>query len=99
MNFWADVAFTPSYGGIITRVAARPRQSPAIGGFGIAVDSTSQPNGRPLFSTTAAIPTGLGRFVAGSRVTLPVVRSAMSNRGPVPQALTAPSWLLSRRGH
>ncbi len=58
MNFWADVAFTPSSSNSNTARASSPAsQSIAVGGFGISALTTGQ-SSRLLTSAPAATPAG-----------------------------------------
>jgi len=93
MNFWADVAFTPTSSSSKTARASSPAaQSIAVGGFGISALTTGQSN-RLLTSAPAATPAGPARYVAGSRGTTPTVLGSLSYRRPIPQAATLASWL------
>jgi len=93
MNFWADVAFTPSSaGGEIAFASSPASQSIAVAGFGITALTTGQ-SSRLLISAPAATPAGPARYVAGSRGTTPAVLGSLSHRSPIPQAVTLGSWL------
>ncbi|MFI5455300.1 MAG: DUF4082 domain-containing protein [Isosphaerales bacterium] len=86
MNFWADVAFTPSSSGSITGKASSPgSQSTGVGGFGISALTTGQ-SSRSLTSAPAATPAGPARYLAGSRGTTPTVLGSLPFRRPIPQA-------------
>ncbi len=58
MNFWADVAFTPSSSGSSSREGLFPGLAvDRVGGFGISALTTGQSN-RLLISAPAATPAG-----------------------------------------
>ena len=93
MNFWADVAFTPSSSGSITAKASSPAShSIAVGGFGSSA-STSDQSSHFFISAPATTPAGPARHAAGSRGTTPTVLGSLSYRRPIPQAATLASWL------
>jgi len=86
MNFWADVAFTPSSSGsAIARVSSPPSPSIAVGGFGISALTTGQ-SSRLLISAPAATPAGPAPYAAASRGTTPTVLGSLPYRRPIPQA-------------
>ncbi|MGO9463322.1 MAG: DUF4082 domain-containing protein [Isosphaeraceae bacterium] len=96
-NYWADVAFTPSYGGVIAHAAPQPPRPNAVGGFGITLSTAGQ-SSRLLALAEAAAPSRPARFAAGLRGTIPAVLSVWSIRGLVRQAAARASWLtLPRR--
>jgi hypothetical protein len=94
MNFWADVAFTPSYGGVITRVATRTTESTTGGGFGTNVLAPGQAT-RLFDWAPPSTPAGPVRFAAGGTIPTPTVPSSWSNRGPVLQAAATEPLFLS----
>jgi len=93
MNFWADVAFTPSSSGSNTARASSPAsRSIALGGFGSSA-STSDQSSHFFISAPAATPAGPARHVAGSRGTTPPVVGSLSYHRPITQAATLASLL------
>ncbi|MBV8126401.1 MAG: DUF4082 domain-containing protein [Planctomycetaceae bacterium] len=93
MNFWADVAFTPSSSGNITAKASSPAShSIAVGGFDSRA-STSDQSSHFFISAPATTPAGPARHAAVSRGTTPTVVSSLSYRRPITQAATLASWL------
>jgi hypothetical protein len=93
MNFWADVAFTPSSSGNNNAKASSPAShSIAAGRFGSST-STSDQSSHFFISTPAATPAGPLHHVAGSRGTTPTVLGSLSYRSPITQAATLASWL------
>ncbi len=97
MNIWADVAFTPSYGGIIVNLAPHPGESTAGDSAGVNVLSAKEP-GRVLTSAAAASPVGPARYLAGPRGTFPAILSSWTARTPVPRPATLGSLLTATRG-
>jgi hypothetical protein len=92
MNFWADVAFTPSSsGGSDARALSHASPPIAVGEFGIMALTSGQA-GRVITSAWASTPAGPARNVAGSRGTLPAVLRFLSQRNPIPQAATPALW-------
>ncbi|MGO9463703.1 MAG: DUF4082 domain-containing protein [Isosphaeraceae bacterium] len=92
MNFWADIVFAPSSGGIGPGVVSQARPSIAVGGIGISALTTGQ-SSRVLTSAPAAKPAGPAPYIAGSRGTTPTVLGSSSYRSPIPQTATVASWL------
>jgi len=93
MNFWADVAFTPSSSSSARASAfSGASQSIALGGFGSSA-STSDQSSHFFISAPAATPAGPARHVAGSRGTTPTVLGSLSYRRPITQAATLASLL------
>ena len=93
MNFWADVAFTPSSSSSSTaRTSSPDSRSIAVGGFGRSASISDQSS--PFFiSAPATTPAGPARHAAGSRGTTPTVLSSLSYRRPIPQTATLASLL------
>jgi hypothetical protein len=98
MNYWADVAFTPSNGGVIYRYAFRPADSSAAGGLGVTILTTGQPNRMPTISAPAATGGVLVRSGTVAPGAFSSVVSFWSSRGPVTQAGTLGSLWTSTRG-
>ncbi len=97
MNFWADVAFSPSSsGGIGPGMVLQAPRSIAAGGFGISALTNGQ-SSRLVTSTPAATPAGPARSISGSRGTATTVPGSSSYRSPIAQAATVASWLRSHR--
>jgi len=93
MNFWADVAFTPSSSGNNNAKASSPAShSIAAGGFGSSA-STSDQSSHFFISAPATTSAGPARHVAGSHGITPTVLGSLSNRRPITQAATLASWL------
>ena len=99
MNFWADVAFTPSSSSSARASALSPAShSIALGGFGSSA-STSDQSGYFFISTPVATLAGPWRHVTGSRRTTPTVLGSLSYRLPVTQAATLASLLKKSSWH
>jgi hypothetical protein len=99
-NFWADVAFNPSNGGVILDGISRPTDSNDPGGFAIGLLSTGE-SSHALPSAQAAAPAAPvapPRYVTAARGTVPTVLGSWSNRTLVPQAATSVSLLTATRG-
>jgi hypothetical protein len=95
LNFWADVAFTPSSSGDTIKKGPSPApQSPAvgIGGFGMGALTSGQSNRLPT-PAPAATPAGPARYIAGPRGTTPAVLGSSSYRRTITQAATFASLL------
>jgi subtilase family serine protease len=93
MNFWADVAFTPSSSSSNTAKAPSPAShSHALGGFGSNASTSDQPS-HFFISAPPTTPAGPARHAAGWRGTTPAVLGSLSYRLPIPQAATLASWL------
>jgi subtilase family serine protease len=93
MNFWADVAFTPSSSGNITAKASSPAShSIAVGGFDSSA-STSDQSSHFFISAPATTPAWPARHAALSRGTTPAVVGSLLYHRPIPQAATLASWL------
>jgi len=89
MNFWVDIAFSPSSSGnIVLGAAFRGWQSNAAGGFGMSALNEGQPSHG---LTSAAV--GMPRSIAGSRGTTPTILGRLSYRISIMQAATLASWL------
>jgi hypothetical protein len=99
MNFWADVAFTPSSSSSARASALSPAShSIALGGFGSSA-STSDQSGYFFISAPVATLAGPWRHVTGSRRTTPTVLGSLSYRLPVTQAATLASLLKKSSWH
>ncbi len=93
MNFWADVAFTPSSSSSNTAKAPSPAShSLALGGFGSSASTSDQPS-HFFISAPPTTPAGPARYAALSRGTTPTVLGSLSYRRTIPQAATLASWL------
>ena len=93
MNFWADVAFTPtSSGNNLAKASSPASHSIAVGGFGSSA-STSDRSSHFFISAPATTPAGPARHAAGSYGTTPAVVGSLSYRRPITQAATLASWL------
>ena len=77
MNFWADVAFTPSSSG--NNVVKASFGAMTTGGFGMSALTAGQS------ATHLPTPAPIG---AGTRVTSPVVLGSLAFRRPIPQFAT-----------
>ncbi len=85
LNFWADVAFSPSSSsGTTVKTPSRPAPKIAVAGFGMGALTTDQST-RVLTSPPAATPAGPARYVAASRGTTPTVLGSLPSRSPIPQ--------------
>ncbi|HKM54012.1 MAG TPA: DUF4082 domain-containing protein, partial [Isosphaeraceae bacterium] len=92
MNFWADVAYTPSSSSSKTAKAPSPAShSLALGGFGSSASTSDQPS-HFFISAPPTTPAGPARY-ALSRGTTPAVLGSLSYRRTIPQAATLASWL------
>ena len=93
MNFWADVAFTPSSSGSITAKASSPAShSIAVGGFGPSA-STSDQSSHFFISAPASHTGGAGSLRRRIARDNAHVLGSLSYRRPIPQAATLASWL------
>jgi len=93
MNFWADVAFTPSSSGAARpALSSRGAQSIALGGFRSGT-STTDPSSRLGVLAPPATPAGPARSFAGWRGTTPATVGSVSYRGLITQAATVASWI------
>jgi hypothetical protein len=93
MNFWADVAFTPSSG--LSPASSLPvSHSLATGALGMGALASSEPS-RPLTALSPARPAG---YFTGSRGTMSSVTGSTVSRGLIAQPVTKsgsvkyPSW-------
>jgi hypothetical protein len=85
LNFWADVAFSPSSSSSTTvKTPSRPAPVIAVGGSGMEALTTDQST-HVLTSAPAATPAGPARHVAASRGTTPTVLGSLPARSPIPQ--------------
>ncbi len=88
MNFWADVAFTPSSGGGQAPAASLPgSHSLATAALGMGTLTTGQ-SSRSLTALLAATPAGPAGYFAGSRGATPSFTGSTFSRGVVAQAVT-----------
>jgi len=93
MNFWADVAFTPSSSGAARpALSSRGAQSIAPAGFRSG-SSTTDPSSRLGVLAPPATPAGPARSVVGWRRTMPSTLSSVSYRRPITQAATVASGI------
>ena len=85
MNFWADVAFSPTSSGSVIAKGSSP-VSPLIsgGGYGIGAVTTG-PSSHVVASPQAATPAGPARYVAALRGTIPTVLGTLPYRPPIAQ--------------
>ncbi len=90
MNFWVDVAFTPSSGGAPAVVAPHGRQPITLGGSNRG-PSTVDSSSRLGALTPATTPAGPARYAAGLRGTGSSVMGTPAYRSPIAQAATVTS--------
>jgi Domain of unknown function (DUF4082)/Fibronectin type III domain len=93
MNFWADVAFTPSSSGSSTAKAFPAATT--TGGFGMSALTTGQSN-RLVTSAPGATPTGPAGSFAGWRGTTVAIPSSTVYRRPIAQADTMASTVKTK---
>jgi hypothetical protein len=81
MNFWADVAFTPSSSSGSTAITSSSTNSRPIAptNFGYSALTTNQ-TGRLITSVSVLAPAGPAGYVAGSRGTAPIVFGSLTSR-------------------
>jgi hypothetical protein len=96
MNFWADVDFTPSYGGIILNALARPAAAPGSVRLEITAVHTHAPTRSRREAHTAKRAETAPHVVSGTRVVQPVL-SFWSSGSAMPKTATPASFLKSTR--
>jgi subtilase family serine protease len=90
MNFWADVAFTPSLSGSSSkRSTSKTSALAASGGSGLSIGQS----GVYLVPVSMPSPSAPTRFVNGSTGATSPVLGLLWYRRPIPQAATFSSWL------
>jgi hypothetical protein len=90
MNFWADVAFTPSSAG--NNVVKASFATMTTGGFGMSALTTTGQSNRLVTSAPQATPAGPAGSFAGSRTT-PTVLGSLSYRRAIGQGATLAALL------
>ena len=96
MNFWADVAFTPTSGGGVKPLTSLAVSHPVTtGALGMGALTTDQQS-RSLTALSPATPAGPAGYFAGSRGTTPSFTGSTFSRGLVAQAVTNAGSLKER---
>ena len=95
MNFWADVAFTPSSSGSAPAVSrSTSSKSTAAVVIGMGVLTNTNELSRPVtVLRPAAPPAGPAGYVAGSRGTMATFLGVVPYRRPIAQTATRPASL------
>ena len=86
MNFWADVAFSPSSAG--SSAAKADSVAKTTGGFGMGTLPTTGQSNRLVTSAPQAAPAGPVGTFAGWRAPTVAIPSSMIYRRPIAQAAT-----------
>ncbi len=86
MNFWADVAFSPTSSGSVATKGSAPGSQPiTVGRFGSGALATTGQSGRLVNAVTAPTPAGPARYVASFAATTPTFMGALPNQPAFPQ--------------